>query len=65
VNPFFSESALPYHAPPFDKSRTATTPPAIEEGMKKQLAEIEAIANSTETRILRILLRRWSDRARC
>ena len=49
VNPFFSESALPYHAPPFDKIKDSDYAPAIEEGMKKQLAEIEAIANSTET----------------
>lgn len=48
VNPFFSESALPYHAPPFDKIKDSDYAPAIEEGMKKQLAEIEAIANNTE-----------------
>ena len=48
VNPFFSESTLPYHAPPFDKIKDSDYAPAIEEGMKNQLAEIEAIANSTE-----------------
>src|SRR5258707_10542207 len=48
VNPFFSESTLPYHAPPFDKIKDGDYAPAIEEGMKNQLTEIEAIANSPE-----------------
>ena len=48
VNPFFSESTLPFHAPPFDKIKNSDFAPAIEEGMKNQLAEIEAIANSAE-----------------
>ena len=48
MNPFFSESTLPYHAPPFDKIKDSDYAPAIEEGMKNQLAEIEVIANSTE-----------------
>ena len=47
AKPFFSESTLPYHAPPFDKILKDTDfTPAIEAGMKGQLAEIEAIANS-------------------
>ena len=45
-NPFFTESALPFHAPPFDKIKDTDYTPAIEAGMKAQLAEIEAIANS-------------------
>ena len=48
ANPFFSESALPFHAPPFDKIKDSDYAPAIEAGMKNQLAEIEAIANSPE-----------------
>lgn len=48
VNPFFSESTLPYHAPPFDKIKDSDYSPAIEEGMKTQLAEIETIANNPE-----------------
>ncbi|HSQ22965.1 MAG TPA: M3 family metallopeptidase [Pyrinomonadaceae bacterium] len=47
-NPFFSESTLPYHAPPFDKIKDSDYAPAIEEGMKNQLAEIETIANNPE-----------------
>src|SRR5207249_1571669 len=46
-NPFFSESSLPYHAPPFDKIKDTDYAPAIEEGMKDQLAEVEKIANDT------------------
>ena len=45
-NPFFTESALPFHAPPFDKIKDSDYSPAIEAGMKAQLAEIEAIANN-------------------
>jgi peptidyl-dipeptidase Dcp len=46
VNPFFAESSLPFHAPPFDKIKDADYTPALEEGMKSQLAEMEAIANN-------------------
>ncbi len=45
ANPFFSESTLPFHAPPFDKIKDSDYAPAIEEGMKDQLAEIEKIAD--------------------
>src|SRR3989440_10447056 len=45
ANPFFSESTLPFHAPPFDKIKDSDYQPAIEAGMKDQLAEIEKIAN--------------------
>ncbi|HEV2721912.1 MAG TPA: dipeptidyl carboxypeptidase II, partial [Thermoanaerobaculia bacterium] len=47
TNPFFAESTLPFHAPPFDKIHDADYQPAIEEGMKQHLAEIKAIANDT------------------
>ncbi len=43
-NPFANDSTLPFQAPPFDKIKDADYQPAIEEGMKQQLAEIEAIA---------------------
>jgi len=46
ANPFFSESTLPFHAPPFDKIKDSDYAPAIEEGMKNQLAEIDSIANN-------------------
>ncbi|HXM50479.1 MAG TPA: hypothetical protein VN956_21740, partial [Pyrinomonadaceae bacterium] len=37
-NPFFTESALPFRAPPFDKIKDSDYSPALEAGMKAQLA---------------------------
>jgi len=48
VNALLSASALPYQAPPFDKIEDGDYQPAIEEGMKQQLVEVEAIANNSE-----------------
>jgi len=48
TNPFFAESTLPYHAPPFDKIKDSDYQPALEEGMKRLLAETEVIANQTD-----------------
>jgi peptidyl-dipeptidase Dcp len=47
-NPFYAASTLPYQAPPFDKIKESDYEPAIEEGMKQHLAEIEKIANNPE-----------------
>jgi peptidyl-dipeptidase Dcp len=47
-NPFAKASTLPYQAPPFDKIKDSDFQPAIAEGMKRQLAEVETIANSIE-----------------
>jgi peptidyl-dipeptidase Dcp len=47
-NPFFNESTLAYQAPDFTKIKDADFQPAMEEGMKQNLAEIEAIANNPE-----------------
>ncbi|MEO5810560.1 MAG: peptidyl-dipeptidase Dcp [Rhodanobacter sp.] len=44
-NPFSSASTLPFQAPPFDKIKDADYQPAIEEGMREHLAQIEKIAN--------------------
>ena len=44
-NPFAAPSTLPFQAPPFDKIKVTDYQPAIEEGMKVQRAEMEAIAN--------------------
>ncbi|HKC63343.1 MAG TPA: peptidyl-dipeptidase Dcp [Pyrinomonadaceae bacterium] len=49
TNPFFVESSLPFQAPPFDKIKDSDYQPALEEGMRRQLIEVEAIANNTET----------------
>jgi peptidyl-dipeptidase Dcp len=45
-NPFLSESTLPFHAPPFDKIKESDYQPAIEEGIRQQLVEIEKIADN-------------------
>jgi peptidyl-dipeptidase Dcp len=48
ANPFFSASALPLQAPDFRLIREEHYLPAIEEGMKRQLAEIRTIADNPE-----------------
>ena len=47
ANPFARTSPLPYEAPPFDHIRNEDYRPALEEGMRVQLAEIQAIANQS------------------
>jgi peptidyl-dipeptidase Dcp len=47
-NPLFVESTLPYQAPRFDLIRNEHYQPALEEGMRQQLAEIDAIAKQTQ-----------------
>ncbi|MEO3870521.1 M3 family metallopeptidase [Nonomuraea sp. B12E4] len=47
-NPFFAPSNLPYELPPFADIREEHYLPAFELGMAEQLAEVEAIAGSTE-----------------
>src|SRR4029079_1377631 len=48
ANPFFQASTLQYQAPPFDKITDADFQPAIEEGMKQQIAEIDKIATQAD-----------------
>ncbi|OJY94864.1 MAG: dipeptidyl carboxypeptidase II [Lysobacterales bacterium 63-13] len=48
VNALLTASTLPMQAPPFDKIKDADFQPAIEEGMRQQLAEIEKIANNPQ-----------------
>ncbi|HEU4610589.1 MAG TPA: M3 family metallopeptidase [Kofleriaceae bacterium] len=48
TNPFFAESSLPYHLPPFDKIEDSDYMPAFEKGMAEQLDEVKQIAQSTE-----------------
>ncbi|GAA0541944.1 peptidyl-dipeptidase Dcp [Rhizomicrobium palustre] len=45
-NPFAEVSSLPLQAPDFGRIKDSDFQPAIEQGMKIQLAEIEAIANN-------------------
>ena len=44
ANPFAAASTLPFHAPPFDKIKDADYQPAIEAGMREQIAEMDKIA---------------------
>jgi peptidyl-dipeptidase Dcp len=46
ANPFAQPSTLPLQAPPFDRIHDSDYQPAMEEGMRQQIAEVEAIANS-------------------
>jgi peptidyl-dipeptidase Dcp len=46
TNPFYSTSTLPFQAPPFNKIGNADFKPALEDGMKLQLTEIEKIADN-------------------
>ncbi|MEO8216966.1 MAG: peptidyl-dipeptidase Dcp [Acidobacteriota bacterium] len=43
-NPFSAASTLPFQAPPFDRIKDGHYQPALEEGMRIDLAEVEAIA---------------------
>jgi peptidyl-dipeptidase Dcp len=45
-NPLLTQSTLPFQAIPFDKIKDAHFKPAFEEGMRQQLAEVNAIADS-------------------
>src|ERR1700736_6943809 len=46
-SPFYAPSALPFHAPPFDKIKDEDYQPAIESGMAEELSEIQAIADNS------------------
>lgn len=45
-NPFYTVSALPFQAPPFDKIRDADYAPAIDAGIAQNLRELQAIADN-------------------
>ncbi|CAN5319924.1 M3 family metallopeptidase [soil metagenome] len=47
-NPFYSESTLPLHYPPFDRIEDRHFAPAFDRGMSEQLREAEAIAGNPE-----------------
>ncbi|MGH8163825.1 MAG: M3 family metallopeptidase, partial [Rhodanobacteraceae bacterium] len=47
-NPFYNASTLPMLAPDFAKIKDADYQPAIEEGMRQQMAEIGKIANNPD-----------------
>ena len=43
-NPFYAPSTLPFQAPPFDRIKDGDYQPAIEAGMRRQRAQMRAIA---------------------
>jgi peptidyl-dipeptidase Dcp len=47
-NPLLQKSTLPFGAPPFDKIKDADYRPALEEGIKENLADIDKVANNTD-----------------
>lgn len=47
-NPLLTPSPLPFQAPPFDRIKDEHYQPALESGIERKLAEIEAIASSKE-----------------
>lgn len=47
-NPFFTVSPLPFHAPQFNLITEGDYEPAIDEGIKEYLAEVQKIANNAE-----------------
>ena len=49
MNPFFQPYDTPFNVPPFDKIKNEHFKPAILEGIKKHEAEIDLIANNTDT----------------
>jgi peptidyl-dipeptidase Dcp len=49
ANPFFGKSSLPYEAPAFGKIKNSDFKPAMEEGMKQKLSEIQQIADNPDS----------------
>lgn len=47
-NPFLSEYTTPYGVPPFEEIKIEDYKPAFMQGMKEEIAEIDAICNNTE-----------------
>jgi peptidyl-dipeptidase Dcp len=47
-NPFYAESTLPFHFPPFDRIKDSDYAPAFERGMADQLKEVDAIASNPD-----------------
>src|SRR5213082_1673018 len=48
TNPLLTQSALPYHVPPFDRIKDEHFAPAMEKGMREELKEVEVVANNSE-----------------
>ena len=48
-NPFFNEYQTPFQVPPFDEIKPEHFLPAIDEGIRQQMAEIDVIIKRSET----------------
>jgi len=48
-NPFFTKFDTPHGVPPFDQIKEEHYVPAFKEGIKQEKAEVDAIANNSET----------------
>jgi peptidyl-dipeptidase Dcp len=48
TNPFYTASTLPFQTADFSKIKDTDFQPAIEEGMKQQLTEVQMIADNTQ-----------------
>ncbi|MGZ5479723.1 MAG: peptidase M3, partial [Candidatus Aminicenantales bacterium] len=46
-NPFFKPYGTPFNVPPFDRIKTEHFLPAIEEGIAREQAEVDAIVNDS------------------
>src|SRR5437763_1804561 len=64
-NPLFEKSPLPYQLPQFDKITDADFKPAFEEGMARQLKEVQAMVDdpSVPTQFSQQLLKAAKDSA--
>jgi peptidyl-dipeptidase Dcp len=49
INPFFEAYNTPFEVPPFDKIRNEHFEPAIQEGIRRQQAEIDDIVNNPDS----------------
>ncbi|HEX7121700.1 MAG TPA: hypothetical protein VF178_04955, partial [Gemmatimonadaceae bacterium] len=47
-NPLLRASTLPFQAPPFDRIADSDYAPALEEGMRRQIVEVERIADQSD-----------------
>ena len=63
-NPFYAESTLPFHAPPFDKIKDTDYQPAIEAGMANSAGNQRDRQQSARRRLSRTRLSRWKRRGR-
>ena len=64
-NPFMNASTLPFQTADFSKIKDSDFKPAIEEGIKQQLAEIKKIAENPDAPTFENTFVEWKNQARC